>query len=71
MKEIECKFAAVDSATAGAIRQALQLCDFECELINVGDTVVEGAIEYLDLSNDDGLGLIIFTSKKNRFHNTI
>jgi hypothetical protein len=59
MKQIECKFVAVDSATASSIQQALQLCDFESELINVGDAAVEGAIEFSDLCADDGLGKVI------------
>jgi hypothetical protein len=60
MKQIECKFVAVDAATAGPIQQALQLCDFESEMINVGEDAVEGAIEFSDLSADDGLGNVIF-----------
>lgn len=56
MKEVECKFVAVEAATAGFIQQALQLCGFKSEIINVGDTAVEGAIEFSDLSADDGLG---------------
>jgi hypothetical protein len=56
MKQIECKFVTVDAATAGSIQQALQLCDFESEMINVGDAAVEGAIEFSDLCADDGLG---------------
>jgi len=60
MKQIECKFVAVDAATAGLIQQALQLCDFESEMINVGDAAVEGAIEFSDLCADDGLGKAYF-----------
>jgi hypothetical protein len=57
MKQIDCKFVAVDAATTGSIQKALKLCDFESEMINVGDTAVEGAIEFSDLSADDGLGI--------------
>lgn len=56
MKEIKCKFVAFESATAGAIQQAIQLCDFECEMINVGDDAVKGATDFFDLTQDDGLG---------------
>jgi hypothetical protein len=56
MKEVKCKFVAVDSKTAALIGQAVEICDFDCELINVGDTPVQGTIEFSDLTTDDGLG---------------
>jgi hypothetical protein len=56
MNQVKCKFVAVDCKTVALIRQAIEICDFDCELINVGDTVVQGTIEFSDLKSDDGLG---------------
>jgi acyl-CoA synthetase (AMP-forming)/AMP-acid ligase II len=56
MKEVKCKFVAVDFTTAPLIQQAIEICDFDCELINVGDKHVQGTIEFSDFSTDDGLG---------------
>lgn len=57
MKEVKCKFVAVDPKTAALVQQAIEICDFDCKIINVGaETAVNGAIEFSDLANDDGLG---------------
>jgi len=56
MNEVNCKFVAIDSDTAPLIKQALTLCEMECDLINVGDSPVEDAIEFSDLAKDDGSG---------------
>jgi hypothetical protein len=56
MKEVKCKFVAVDFQTAELIQKAIEICDFDCELINVGDTPVQGTIEFGVLTTDDGLG---------------
>lgn len=62
MKEVKCKFVAVDDKTVTSIRKAIEICGFDCELINVGDTEVQGAIEFGFLTTDDGLGKYIFTA---------
>jgi hypothetical protein len=56
MKEVKCKFVAVDSKTVAPIEQAIEICNFDCEMINVGDIPVQDTIEFSDLSTDDGLG---------------
>jgi hypothetical protein len=56
MKEVKCKFVAVDSKTAPLIQEAIKICNFDCEMINVGDIPVQDTIEFSDLSTDDGLG---------------
>jgi hypothetical protein len=56
MKEVKCKFVAVDSKTAPLIQEAIAICDFDCEMINVGDIPVQATIEFSDLRADDGLG---------------
>jgi hypothetical protein len=56
MKEVKCKFVAVDSKTAPLIQEAIEICNFDCEMINVGDIQVQDTIEFSDFSTDDGLG---------------
>jgi hypothetical protein len=45
-----------DSKTAPLIQEAIAICDFDCEMINVGDIPVQATIEFSDLRADDGLG---------------
>ena len=63
MMEVKCKFVAVDSKTASMIQGAIEICNFDCEMINVGDIPVQDTIEFSDLSTDDGLGKYLFTSE--------
>jgi acyl-coenzyme A synthetase/AMP-(fatty) acid ligase len=56
MKEVKCKFVAVDSKTAPMIQEAIEICNFDCKMINVGDITVQDTIEFSDFSTDDGLG---------------
>ncbi|XP_065343272.1 uncharacterized protein LOC135941573 [Cloeon dipterum] len=52
--QVQCKFLAVDSETVQSIKKAIALADYECTLINVGDSQVEDTLEFSDLANDDG-----------------
>ncbi|CAB3378517.1 Hypothetical predicted protein [Cloeon dipterum] len=52
--QVQCKFVAVDSETVQSIKKAIALADYECTLINVGDSQVQDTLEFSDLANDDG-----------------
>jgi len=56
MKEIKCKFVAVDANTASSVRKALSLIDFQCSIINFETFGVRNEIKFEDLAVDNGSG---------------
>jgi hypothetical protein len=60
MSEIKCKFVAVDAETAPNVKEALELIDFSCTMINMENASVEGAIDFADLALDDGTCKYLF-----------
>ncbi|XP_059478324.1 uncharacterized protein LOC132198350 [Neocloeon triangulifer] len=62
MQEIDCKFVAVDSLTFDSIKQAIIIAKLDnCNIINVGDTSIEGVVSFSELALDDGMAYVAET----------
>ncbi|XP_059478321.1 uncharacterized protein LOC132198347 [Neocloeon triangulifer] len=64
MQEIDCKFVAVDSLTFDSIKQAIIIAKLDnCNIINVGDTSIEGVVSFSELAQDDRTAYVAETQK--------